>query len=52
MTRAEKTVLGGFYIALFFLGLVSLAGCTGCNHIAPDKDQVCGPYSSFFWLPS
>ena len=28
------------------------AGCTGCNHMLPDKDQVCGPYSSVLWLPS
>jgi hypothetical protein len=29
------------------LALLLLAGCTGCN-----RDMtICGPYSSFFWLP-
>lgn len=41
------------YLApMLLIVLIALAGCTGCNHFWPDKDQICGPYSSVFWLPS
>lgn len=52
-TKTWRTLLpAGFAIVLALLGLVvALGGCTGCNHPWPDKDQICGPYSSFFWFP-
>lgn len=51
--RTWRTILPaavGVCAILLFL-MIALVGCTGCNQIAPGKDQVCGPYSSFFWLP-
>lgn len=32
------------------LALLLLAGCTGCNHLT-GPDVICGPYSTFPWLP-
>jgi hypothetical protein len=35
---------------LALAALLLLTGCRGCNHLT-GSHVICGPYSSFFWLP-
>lgn len=50
--KTWRTLLPAGIAVCAILGLLLLSACTGCNHMLPDKDQICGPYSSFLWLPS
>lgn len=43
-----KHFLAGAYVVVLLATLLVLGGCTGCNW----EGTICGPYSSFFWLPS
>lgn len=50
--KTWRTLLpAGIYIVVCLaIGLLILSGCAGCNQLA-GKDTICGPYSTFPWLP-